>query len=141
MYRSNVRFLGFLNVCSQLSFFSASVSVETTMYGCRSIRFFRPANRNDKNEMLTTFRSAACSFMLLINAFCLGRSSVGVPSNSCTDIECFALTATTNMSRHFSHSVLGGDSAVSQTADSPAKANGLLEVAIRSSPYWLAAPC
>ena len=61
--------------------------------------------------------------MLLSNAICIGRSSVGVLSNSCTEIECFAVTATTNLSLHFYHSVLGGDSAVSQNAD------GLLEVA------------
>ena len=99
------------------------------MYGCRSVKFFRPADLKDKNRILTTFRSAACSFMLLISAACLGLFAVGALNNSCTDIECFALTATKNTSHHFSHSVLGGDSAVSQNAGNPVKAEGLLEAA------------
>ena len=78
--------------------------------------------------MLSIFLLAACSFILLINAFCLELFSVGVLNSSITEIECFALNATTNTSYHVSHSVLGGDSAMSQNAGSPARADGLLEV-------------
>ena len=60
LYRSNVRFCCFLNVCSQFSFISTSVAVETTIYGYRSVNFFCPADTKDKNKMLTTFRAAAC---------------------------------------------------------------------------------
>ena len=111
------------------------------MYGCRCVRFFRPVDPSDRNKMLTTFRSAGFSFMLFFNAFCLELFSVSVLNNPSTKIECFALTATANTSHHFSHSVLGGDSAMSQNAGGPVRADGLLEVAPRSSPYCLAAPC
>ena len=99
------------------------------MCGCRSVTFFCPADPSYKKKMLTTFRSAACWFMLFIKVFCLGLFSFGVLNSSCTETECFALTATTNTSHHFSHSVLCGDSAMSQNAGSHARADGLLEVA------------
>ena len=98
------------------------------MCGWLSVSLLRPADPKDKNNMLTTLRSAACSLMLLIIADSLGRSSVGVLSSSATDIEFFALTATTKIAP-FSHSILGGDQGVSQYAGSPARADGRLEVA------------
>ena len=95
------------------------------MYGNLSVRFLRRADPSDRNNMLTTFLLAACSFILLISAVTLGAFLIGV----LTAIECFAFTATTKMSHHFSHSVLGGIEATSQYAGSPAKADELLEVA------------
>ena len=66
--------------------------------------------------------------MIGIGCLGIGLFSVGVLNSSNTEIECVALTATTNTSYHVSHSVLGGDSAMSQNAGSPARADGLLEV-------------
>ena len=47
LYRFNVRSRRFLNVCSQLSFISASVAIEITLYRSRSVRFIRPADPKD----------------------------------------------------------------------------------------------
>ena len=129
LYLSSVRFLGFLNVNSQFSFISGNDAVGMTMYGCLSVQFFLPADPSDRNRILTTFLSAACSLMLFINAACLGLSSVGVLISSSTVIECFAFTAMTKMSHRFFHSILRGVSATSQYGGSPAKADGPLEVA------------
>ena len=140
LYLSKVRFRCFLNICSQLSLISVSFAVEMTMYECRSVKFFRPADPKDKHRILTIFRSAACSFMLLISAVCLGLFSVGALNNSCTDIECFALTATTNTSHHFSNSVLMIRLCPRMLAIPP-KLTDCSKLLLRSSPYCLAAPC
>ena len=98
------------------------------MFGNLSVKFFLPATPSDRNSLLTTFRSATCSFTLFTNAACRGLFSVAVLTNSITDIACLAFTAVTKSSYNFSHSALGGTSAHSQYAGSPARADELLLV-------------
>ena len=124
---TSIRVLSFLNVSSQFSFISINDAVDMTIYGCLSVTFFRPADPSDRNRILTTFLSAACSLRLFINAACLGVSSVGVLISSLTAIECVAFIATTKMSYHVSHSILGGVSVTPQYDGSPSKSDGPLE--------------
>ena len=77
---------------------------------------------SDKNSRLTNFVSAANLFRLLMNAAFCGFCSITFRSNSFTDIESLAFTATIRRIHHSSHSILAAGSGESQCAGNPAAA-------------------